>query len=362
MAQESVGDIASSGPFSRQRRFRSMMGPAGGAARKPRRAAASRTPVTLCALVVTYNRIDQIKETVARLTAERCDLIYIVDNGSRDGTREWLNSVVDDRVRVILTPRNLGGAGGFEIGMRRIVHEADPDWIVLMDDDARPEPGCFDRFLDSDLDGYDAVSAAVYLQNGDICEMNRPTLNPFWNVGRFVRTALGTAVGRPRTGFHISDAAYSAQPMAIDATSFVGLFLSRETIRRVGYPDGAMFIYGDDVQYTLRLRKAGLKLGFVPHLRFEHDYNRSHGGQRGVFSPIWKAYYTARNGIIVYRYAAGVMFWPAFLVILSKWAMDGFRYGDTRRTYYRLIWRGVRDGLRGNRDRSHSEVLSLASL
>lgn len=322
----------------------------------------ARPNARLCALVVTYNRLDQIRETVRRLLAEPCDHVYVIDNGSTDGSREWLMRQTERRLRVILTPRNLGGAGGFELGLRRIVHEVDPDWMVLMDDDARPEPGCFQTFLNGEFGDYDAVSAAVYLQNGDICEMNRPTINPFWNVGCFVRTACRTAFGRSRSGFHVSDDAYRAPPMEIDATSFVGLFLSRNTIRRIGYPDGEMFIYGDDVHYTLRLRKAGLTIGFVPALRFEHDYNRTHAGKRGIFTPLWKAYYTARNGIIVYRFAAGPLFWLAILVILPKWTMDGLRYGaKARRAYYRLLWRGVRDGFSGNRGRPHAEIVSLSS-
>lgn len=321
----------------------------------------SNRPRRLVALVVTFNRYMMIRETVDRLLSEPCDLIYVVDNGSTDGTRQWLAELEEPRVRPIFSARNLGGAGGFELGLRRIVAEEDPDWIVLMDDDARPEHGCLTTFLEADMTGYDAVSAAVYLQNGDICEMNRPTVNPFWSIGTFIRTALGTAFGRSRSGFHISDEAYRSGPMKIDATSFVGLFLPRDTIKKIGYPDGGMFIYGDDVHYTLRLRKAGLTIGFVPSLKFEHDYNRGYNGKRGRFSPIWKAYYTARNGIIVYRFAAGPLFWLAILVILPKWAMEGLNYGDTRRTYYRLLWAGVRDGLTGRANRPHSEVMSLAA-
>lgn len=311
--------------------------------------------------MVTYNRLDQIRETLARLLSEPCDLVYVVDNGSDDGTREWLGTQDPTRLRVVLSPENGGGAGGFELGLRRIVAEADPDWIVLMDDDGRPEAGCLASFLAADMTGYDAVSAAVFLQDGQICEMNRPTRNPFWNLRTFARTAWGTICGNSRHGFHIPDEAYTGAPTMIDATSFVGLFLPRATIQRIGYPEGRMFIYGDDVQYTLRLRKAGMTIGFVPALRFEHDYNRGYNGQRGRFNPIWKAYYTARNGIVVYRYAAGPLFWIAILIIVPKWTMAGLHYGETRRTYYRLLWAGLCDGFSGDHIRPHAEVMSLAT-
>lgn len=318
-------------------------------------------PRNLVALVVTYNRLDMIRETLARLLEEPCDLVYVVDNASTDHTPAYLQTLTDPRLRIIRSDVNLGGAGGFELGLRRIVDEVDPEWIVLMDDDGRPASGCLDAFLSSDMSAYDAVSAAVFLRNGEICEMNRPTINPFWSIGTFLRTAIGTIRGEARNGFHIPDEAYRAEPREIDATSFVGLFLPRRTIQRIGYPDGKMFIYGDDVHYTLRLRKAGGTIGFVPSLKFEHDYNRAFEGKRGRFSPLWKAYYTARNGVVVYRFAAGPLFWIAMLIILPKWAMEGRRYGETRRTYYRLIWTGVWDGLMGRPNRPHAEVMSLAT-
>jgi rhamnopyranosyl-N-acetylglucosaminyl-diphospho-decaprenol beta-1,3/1,4-galactofuranosyltransferase len=318
-------------------------------------------PVRLAAVVVTYNRLHQMKRTLSRLLDEPCDKIIIIDNGSTDGTKDWLRTLKDPRIRAIMAPGNLGGAGGFELGLRKAVELDDPDWMVIMDDDARPEPGCFDAFLESDMTEWDAVSAAVYLKDGRICEMNRPTINPFWHLPTFCRTAIKSLFGKSRGGFHIPDEAYNGTPQEIDATSFVGLFLSRETIAKAGYPDGSLFIYGDDVLYTLGLRKHGMRIGFVPELRFEHDFNRVYNGNASLYNPIWKAYYTARNGLLVYRFAAGMMFWPAFFFILFKWIAAGRRYGEIRGTYYRMVWHGVKDGLVGKRSRPHSEITSLAA-
>ncbi|MFD0982100.1 glycosyltransferase [Tropicimonas aquimaris] len=317
--------------------------------------------VRLAAVVVTFNRLHQIQRTVRRLLDEPCDRIVVVDNGSSDGTYDWLRSLNDPRVHAIAAPGNLGGAGGFELGLRKAVELFNPEWLVIMDDDARPEPGCFTQFLEKDTTGWDAVSAAVYLKDGRICEMNRPTINPFWHLPTFCRTAVKSLVGKSRVGFHISDEAYKAGPVEIDATSFVGLFLSRETIQKAGYPDGSLFIYGDDVLYTLGLRKSGMRIGFLPDLKFEHDFNRTYNGDASLCNPIWKAYYTARNMLLVYRFAAGILFWPAFFFILLKWLSAGRHYGEVRRTYYKMVWHGVKDGLIGKRSRPHSEVTSLAS-
>lgn len=318
----------------------------------------------LAALVVTYNRREQIRRTVERLLDSEVAITCVVDNGSTDGSREWLRdrAASDDRLHVVLSDRNLGGAGGFEHGLRYLMEHDDADWFVLMDDDARPFADCIDRFLANGPWEWDAVSAAVYREDGSICEMNRPTLNPFWDLPTFLRTSIGSVTGQSRKGFHIPDSAYEANAMGIDATSFVGLFLPRKTIIEAGYPDGQMFIYGDDVLYTLGLRKRGLKIGFVPDLRFEHDESAGSHKGAGHYVPTWKAYYNARNGLIVYRFAAGLMFWPAMTIVLVKWLAAGRHYGTERSVYYRLVWHGLWDGLRGHRSRPHSEVRALARL
>ncbi len=317
-------------------------------------------PVRLAAVVVTYNRLDHMKRTLARLLDEPCDRIFIVDNGSADGTRQWLEDLDDPRVHPILAPGNLGGAGGFELGLRKAMEIDAPDWFVIMDDDARPAPGCFAAFRQQDLSRWDAISSAVFHTDGRICEINRPTINPFWDMPTFARTLTGAMTGKARKSFHVDDVAYQSPPMEVDATSFVGFFLSRRAVERVGFPDGSLFIYGDDVLYTLTLRKAGMRIGFLPELCFEHDFNQAFNGKLERYNPIWKAYYSVRNGLLVYRFAAGFFFWPVILMIMLKWLLAGRHYGAARRSYYRMTWLGIRDGILGRRNRTHNEVLSLA--
>ncbi len=48
-----------------------------------------------------------------------------------------------------------------------------------------------------------------------------------------------------------------------------------------------------------------------------------------------------------------------FLLILVKWLSAGRHYGESRRTYYRMLWHGVKDGVVGRRSRPHGEVMSL---
>ena len=314
---------------------------------------------SLVAIVVTHNRLDKLQATLARLlesAPEYLTAVVVMDNVSTDGTGDWLAGQRDPRLHVLTSTTNTGGAGGFETGMKHAVAALDPDWIVVMDDDARPCPDALAAFHDCARPDDTAVAAAVFFPDGRICEMNRPSVNPFWNPGVFLRT-----LGRGRDGYHISYAAYEVREGSpIDLASFVGLFLSRRMIREVGFPEGKLFLYGDDVIYTLRLRRRGLKMIFDPSVRFEHDCSTFQDDQKREFRPLWKAYYSYRNGLIMYHQAAGLLFWPLLALLVPKWWLAGGRYGADRATYLRLLRCAVWDAVRNRVTRSHKEVLALS--
>lgn len=319
----------------------------------------TRKSQSLVAVVVTYNRLDKLKAVIGRLldsTGEELQAAVVIDNASTDGTGAWLAAQDDPRLLVVSSAENMGGAGGFEAGMRLAVERFDPDWMVVMDDDARPAPGALAAFHAHPRPDDTAFAAAVYFPDGRICEMNRPSENPFWHPRIFLRT-----LRRGRDGYHIPYSDYDAPgPRPIDLTSFVGLFLSRRIVRETGFPEGRLFLYGDDVIYTLRLRRKGLKIQFDPRLRFEHDCSTFADDRRRVFRPLWKVYYTYRNGLIMYRTAAGLLFWPLLLLLAVKWRLAAGRYGADRATYLRLTRRAVADAVLGRVRPSHAEVLALA--
>jgi GT2 family glycosyltransferase len=315
----------------------------------------------LVAVVVTHNRADKLDITLERLLAEPIALlsaVIVVDNASSDATPDVVgrHGARSDRVVSHRSAVNLGGAGGFALGLRMAAERFAPDWVVVMDDDARPAPGALAAFHAATDGEWDAIAAAVYEPSGAICEMNRPSRNPFWSVRGFLTLVSHVLRGRGRDGFHIPRAAYrAARPLAIDAASFVGLFLSRRALDLAGYPDARLFIYGDDVLYTLALSERGGRICFHPAIRFEHDFTTiTAKGRR--FVPLWKSYYHHRNLLIVYRRSAGWLFWPALLVVLPKWLMKVRHHRGERRAYLRLLGRAVADGLGNRLDATLAEI------
>ncbi|HEX6592315.1 MAG TPA: glycosyltransferase [Moraxellaceae bacterium] len=313
----------------------------------------------LCVVIVTFNRLEKLQRTLRHVLAAQADSVVVVDNACSDGSAEWLDSLRDPRLTVLHLDRNQGGAGGFHHGFSHVLQQGHADWIVCHDDDAWPEASAFLRFramLPSLPDTVGGVAAAVYTPQYRICEMNRPSLNPFGTARRLLTTLL-----QGRMGFHLPDAAYrGSAPADIDCSSFVGCFLRVSTMHRTQLlPRRELFIYADDVLYTYSLRQAGMRMVFLPEIVFIHDCE-SLEAESGRYTRLWRMYYTYRNGIELYRQLAGRLFPLVMVLKLVSWLLKGRHYPGNQ-PYYRVLGQAVVDGLRGDFSRSHDDVLKLAA-
>lgn len=310
------------------------------------------------ALIVTYNRLPMLQVTLERTFQEPFDGVVVVNNASTDGTGAWLDSLQHPLLKVVHLPFNSGGAGGFHHGFKHALEHTGADWLVCFDDDAYPQPGsicCFRSLnLPADVAG---LAAAVYLPDGRISEMNRPSHHPFSTPGATLRTLL-----RRRSGFHVHDRDYQREePIGIDFSSFVGCFLRVSAIReRLGLPRKDLFIYADDILYTHGIGRHGLKHCFAPMVRFTHDCATLQA-QQDIYKPMWKVYYTYRNRLELFREVVGPWaFFPVAFVKLLSWLLKARHY-DQRGIYLRLLALAWTDGLLRRFHRPHDEVLRRAS-
>jgi GT2 family glycosyltransferase len=213
--------------------------------------------------IVTFNRIDKLICTLGECRAMGFDQLVVVDNGSTDGTREFLQGQTD--ITTILSERNEGGSGGFNRVMRYFFEETSMDLVLLMDDDAYPK---FSRERMMELLAEHraleclAYACRVVYPTGSLCEMNRPGKNvlAYHPFSQFTKD------------WHIDE---SSQDTLVDWSSFVGLLLTREAIERVGVVSPQFFIYSDDVYYTLTISRNSGRILYCPQLTLVHDCKRS---------------------------------------------------------------------------------------
>lgn len=315
----------------------------------------------LVAVIVTFNRLDKLKLTLNESAKNSFYRIVIVNNCSTDGTGPWLEEQQDDRFIVIHTDKNLGGAGGFHIGFKYVADKLpDADWLVCFDDDAYPQSDVAATFKALDIpEEVGGIAGAVYLPTNEISEMNRPSVNPFWHFAEFILTPF-----KGRHGFHVNDDDYlNDKPMEIDASSFVGFFIRLSLIReeKIGLPRTELFIYADDIIYVLEMRKAGFKHWFVPAMRFRHDCETLMN-QKAIYHPLWKAYYTFRNGFEMYRIASGWLYPVVLLIKIPKYFLAVRHYkASDRKRYLSITTRAVLDGVFRNYSMKHEQVVALGT-
>jgi GT2 family glycosyltransferase len=302
---------------------------------KPYVTAAGDAHQRVAAVLVTHNRPQLLLQALAALRAQTrpLDAIYIVDNASvpgSDASGFGLGSL--DGVTVLRSEINLGGAGGFALGMMR-AFAAGHDWIWLLDDDALARPDALARLLDAGADTGEA--AADGKRVGALCG----TVREFGDIALRHRRRYHLPTGIERA---LPRGAYQGQPCRVDTASFVGFLVSAAAIAVVGMPERAFFFGYEDTEYSLRLRRAGLALWLVPDSVVEHLCARSARLRAGPFGP--KHYFTIRNRIAVARAYATLPVLPTAIALLfgvALWLASG---GRLRRGAVRMLLHAIRDG------------------
>lgn len=212
------------------------------------------------AVVVTYNRKELLKESVQALLNQEynnCDVL-IVDNASTDGTREYIDELLKDtRVHYENTGANLGGAGGFNYGMKK-AYELGYEYIWIMDDDTIPYKESLLEIMNADtvLQGkYGYLSSIALWKDGTPCKMNRQKLCKDWyNEAQFLNKSL------VRTYY----------------STFVSFFIKASVIKEIGLPIKEFFIWGDDVEYSNRISKK-FNCYIVGNSQVLHSTNNNEG-------------------------------------------------------------------------------------
>lgn len=185
------------------------------------------------AVLVTYNRLDMLKSCIDHVIKQSatCDIL-IIDNASTDNTERWVKQ--QSNIRYYNTGTNLGGAGGFNLGIKKAV-QSGYKYLWIMDDDCLPKPDALEKLIEAHkiLDGnYGWLSSIALWTDGHECKMNRQKLKKsFYEYSEYLKYGLVQA----------------------EQATFVSLFLCSEIISKVGLPIKEFFIWGDDIEYTRRI-------------------------------------------------------------------------------------------------------------
>jgi len=218
----------------------------------------------------------------------------LVENGSSDGSADFIKERYGDFVRLIENPKNLGVAGGNNIGIR----SSKGKYIILLNNDTAAEPNWLEEL----------VKAAQIRDYGRV-GMWASKIYSYYHRDRI--EAVGELIyrdglNRARGQYEKDEGQYEKIEEIFFAPT-CGAMFRKALFEEVGLFDEDFFAYGDDTELAIRARMAGWKCLYVPKAVIYHK----NSGTAGQYSP-FKAFFVERN-----RFWVTLKYFPLPLLCLT---------------------------------------------
>lgn len=292
--------------------------------------------MNIIAVVVTFNRLELLKKNIECLRKNKpVSSILIVNNGSTDGTKEWLDT---QKELIVIHQNNVGGSGGFYVGIE-YAYQAGADWIWCMDDDVFPCTTCLEELLKEVNDANIGILAPRRLMDGEIfCHdfQEYNLTNPFASM--YAKRLNNQQVNTPTE---------------IKGTAFEGPFIRREVVEKIGLPNKDLFIFCDDTDYCLRAVLAGFRIVYVPNALMDKQkfFSNDSWSERSIKKK-WKRYYQIRNSAYLnhhYGQNWGVKYLRGFINVFGYIATVFITAPFSKAWQWKEIprlWKAYQDGIK----------------
>jgi len=216
------------------------------------------------AVVVTFQDRDHVKLTVRRLLRDLGQVV-VVDLGSDDGTVTTLRAAFPT-LEVLALEKEAGFAAAINTGVRRLTQP----FVLAIHGDARLRPGAVERLFDAVRSTRDMVGCAG-------ARLVSPSGSPEYAAGfrPSPRTRLNArlrdlhpSLGRKRLK---RPARFAPVVMTqVDWVSAVAMMVRRDAFEQVGGMDDGFFLVYGDMDFCLRLRRAGWRVVYEARARAIH--------------------------------------------------------------------------------------------
>ena len=222
---------------------------------------------TVAVVILNWNGGDDIQECVQSVfdSTHKPTQVLIVDNGSVDGSSDKIRSRFP-QVHFIRNPQNLGFAMGSNQGMSWALARG-IQYILLLNGDARVHRDAIRELLAVVRRGDDSVVACPRMYLGG----SNDGINRLWFAYGTVRLWAGLF---RNPSFNQVDSPEWSRPRDTEYASGCCILIPAHILQNVGMLDEAFFAYCEDIDFSLRVRRAGFRLRYVPTAYLWHGSNR----------------------------------------------------------------------------------------
>ncbi len=226
---------------------------------------------------LTRNCIDSVLESYIKPYEYE---ILVVDNASNDGSIESIEMryAGEDRVKIIKNKENLGFSKANNIGMCSAIGR----YVLLLNSDTIVEAETLRKSLDfcETHQGIGALGCKVVLGNGKLdpaCKRSFPT--PMNGIYHMLK--LDTHFPKShRFGEYNLTFIDENRTFSVDCLTGAYMMVPRKVIEEVGMLDEDFFMYGEDIDWCYRIKKAGYPIIYYPEVKIFHYKKASGIGKR----------------------------------------------------------------------------------
>jgi hypothetical protein len=263
--------------------------------------------------------------------------IFVVDNGSSDGTADWVAAEYPD-VRLIRGDRNRGYPAGNNIALRRILAERTAGIVLLLNSDVMadgPTVRSLAAYL-TDRPEVGAVMPALVLPDGShqigACGF-LPTARTLFDYFFFLHKlrplrSRGLFIDQPSVSKRVPF-------LRVEWLSGACVAVRREAFERIGLLNEEYFFYAEDLDWGRRMQGSGMALHFWPGARVVHHHGMTYQEVLRETNTTWLRmlfrYLWAERGPVEYALgrafaAAGFLLRTAAHIVLKfPWTRKGSR-------------------------------------
>lgn len=236
----------------------------------------------LAVVIVSWNTrdltLDALRTLYADLEANGPDAqVWVLDNASSDESPEAIRSAFP-QVHLISQNANLGFAGGNNYVLRQLGFSDQPgstntlpDAVYLLNSDTRTQPGATRALYDALFSLPDVGVVGARLEYGDgsfqhgafhFPGLGQLLIDLFPVPGRLYDSVFNGRYARSRWD--------GTEPFPVDHTLGATMMLQREAIQQTGLFDEQYFMYCEEIDWSMRIRRAGWEIYAVPTARIVH--------------------------------------------------------------------------------------------
>ena len=233
---------------------------------------------TTTVIIPNYNGLKFLDECIRSLDAQtyRNFKILVVDNGSADGSVEWLK---EHGIETIFLEENTGFSGAVNTGIRA----ADTPYVILLNNDTRA-----DEYYVAEMVRAIERSAKIFSVSSRMIQMYHPELmDDAGDMYSVLGWAYQRGVGQDTRRYRKSCRVFSACAGAA--------IYRREVFEEIGYFDEMHFAYLEDLDVGYRARIAGYDNVYCPAAIVWHVGSGTSGSKYNSF----KVKLAARNNVYV---------------------------------------------------------------